>query len=273
MKVYIEDYASGEIMINDTPCRKIGVLKNGEEKTFEISENASKVFVIAGKMSKNFCNDFYNIPAGEEDIYLSGQNRYNLASGNAFRFDGVADEEVLQNRKKGTKIGVVVLIAAIIVGGILGYLATSGILSSSTKEKPKDFSTNGMTITLTDNFRKTVVPDYTACYESKDVAVFVVKEEFDLFDGFGDYTLEEYGTLIIEGNALDSSVKLQNKNGLTSFEYQAISEEDGKLYNYYVVVYKASDAFWMIQFVTVKSNSQSYQKSIIDWAKSVTFSR
>lgn len=37
MKVFIED-PTGDTMINGTPCRKLGELKNGEEKAFEISE-------------------------------------------------------------------------------------------------------------------------------------------------------------------------------------------------------------------------------------------
>ena len=50
MKVYIEDSSSTEIVINDVPCRKLGVLKNGEEKQFEIDEKEAKVFVIADKL-------------------------------------------------------------------------------------------------------------------------------------------------------------------------------------------------------------------------------
>jgi len=57
LKIYIEDPASDEIRINGTPCRKIGDLKNGEEKTFEINEQKAKVFVIADNLSKEYCNE------------------------------------------------------------------------------------------------------------------------------------------------------------------------------------------------------------------------
>ena len=73
MKVYIEDHVAGEIFINNIPCRKIGEIKSGEEKTFEIGDQPAKVFVIADKLSKNYCNEFYEIPGGQEDIYLSGK--------------------------------------------------------------------------------------------------------------------------------------------------------------------------------------------------------
>ena len=56
MKVYIEDPTSNEMRINDVPCRKIGDLKNGEEKTFQIGEEEAKVFVIADKSNKNLQN-------------------------------------------------------------------------------------------------------------------------------------------------------------------------------------------------------------------------
>ena len=47
MKVFAEDKEHGETVIDGTPCRRIGELKNGEEKTFPIGEDDVKIFVIA----------------------------------------------------------------------------------------------------------------------------------------------------------------------------------------------------------------------------------
>ena len=77
IRIYIEDPTANEISINNTPCRKLGELKNGEEKTFQIPNEAVKVFVIADKLSRNICNEYYQIPEGEDDISLSGKNKYN----------------------------------------------------------------------------------------------------------------------------------------------------------------------------------------------------
>ena len=121
VKVYIEDENCNEIQIGGVPCRKLGTLKNGEEKTFEISEESAKLFVIVDKVSKNFCNDFYQLPAGNEDISLSGKNVFNPFAGNPFYFDGVTDENVLKNRKKGKKIGIAIAISAFIVGFVIGF--------------------------------------------------------------------------------------------------------------------------------------------------------
>ncbi len=128
MKVYIEDAQSSELIISGVPCRKLGALKNGEEKTFEISENAAKIFVIADNLSKDYCTEFYQLTDGQDDIVLTGENYFNPANGNAFRFDNNNSEEVLAARKKGNQKGTIVLIIAIIVGFIIGFAISSGIL-------------------------------------------------------------------------------------------------------------------------------------------------
>lgn len=270
MKVYIEDPLSSEMTINNTPCRKLGVLKNGEEKTFLIDENEAKVFVIADKLSKGFCNEYYKIPAGEEDVFLSGKNKFNPASGNAFRFDGITDEEILKNRKKGTKKGLVILVIAIIVGLLAGFAASSALFSTQ-KIEPKTFSTDEIEITLTNQFFETSIEGYTVCYDSETAGVFVLKEPFDLFDGFENYTLEEYGELVLLGNSFDPSIKLNNDNGLTYFEYLYTNPETNDTYYYFTALYKTSDAFWMLQFTTLEENAENYKLQIIDWAKSVEF--
>ena len=56
LKVYIEDIDSKDIVINGVPCRKLGELKNGEMKTFQIGEESAKVFVIAFLMMSSSLN-------------------------------------------------------------------------------------------------------------------------------------------------------------------------------------------------------------------------
>lgn len=127
MKVYVEDPTSREIVINNVPCRKLGDLKNGEEKAFSIDEGAVKVFVIADKLSKNYCNEYYQLREGQEDVFLSGKNCFNPATGNAFRFDHNDNDEVIANRQRNTIKGIVILIVAAIVGAIIGYGFASGL--------------------------------------------------------------------------------------------------------------------------------------------------
>ena len=110
MKIYIEDPTSNEMRINDIPCRKIGDLKNGEEKVFQIDEQKAKIFVIADNLSKNYCNEYYQLPEGQKNIFLSGKNKLSPANGNAFRFDNNESEESIANRKSGARKGMLILI-------------------------------------------------------------------------------------------------------------------------------------------------------------------
>ncbi len=270
MKIYIEDPTSNEMLINNTPCRKIGDLKNGEEKTFQIGEQQAKVFVIADKLSKNYCNEYYQLSEGQEDVFLSGKNKFSPANGNAFRFDNNESEEIAANRKQGARKGLIILIVAAVIGAAAGYLIASGLFSNKTPDV-KTFSSNGMVITLTDEFRETDIGNYTVAYDSKNVAVFVLKEGFTLAEGFEDYTLEQYADLVIQANNL-SSAEIKTADGLTSFEYVFTNPETNDSYKYFSYVYKTDDAFWLIQFATLNENVDEYAQQITDWAKSVEFS-
>lgn len=270
MKIYIEDPTSNEIRINNTPCRKIGDLKNGEEKTFQIEEQESKVFVIADKLSKNFFNEFYQLPEGQEDIFLSGKNVFNPARGNAFRFDNNESNEIIANRKHGARKALLMLIISIVVGAIAGYFITSALLSNKTPDA-KTFSSNGMSITLTDEFREADMENSTVTYDSKNVAVFVIKEGFTFVNNFEDYTLEQYADLVIKSNGLNSD-EVKTVDGLTYFEYNFTNPETNDTYRYFSYVYKTNDAFWLIQFAALKENADEYAEQITEWAKSVEFS-
>lgn len=268
-KIYIEDYASSDIVINNIPCRKIGELKNGEEKNFQIGDDAAKVFVIEDQLTKEICNDFYQLPAGQEDVFLSGQNNFNLMNGNAFRFDNNDNPEVEQNRKKGTRKGLIILIVAGIVGFVSGFLFTSDFFDKT--PEPETFSYDGMYVTLTDAFDETDMENFTVTYTSDDVAMFALKEEFSLAEGFGDRTLEQYADLVIENNNLESA-EVKTSGEQTCFEYEYLNPETDETYCYFAYVYKTNDAFWLIQFATLKENVDDYAPQITEWANSVEFS-
>ena len=191
MKVYIEDPMGGDTVISGVNCRKLGDLKNGETVTFPIGEEAARVYVIADQMSKNYSNDYYPLEAGTEDVVLTGKNHFNPGAGNPFRFDGVTDETVLANRKKGGRMGIVILILAAIFGAIMGR-------SCARVVQPQDFTVDNMTITLNSEFRTADYEGFTKCYESYNMGVSVLKESFSQYPILEDYTLEEYEGLTAE---------------------------------------------------------------------------
>lgn len=270
LKVYIEDPASDEIVIDGTPCRKLGTLKNGEEQTFQVEEQSLKVFVIADKLSKNYCNDFYQLPEGQEPISLSGRPRFNLFTGNAFRFDNNNSEAVVKNRKRGWKKGLIVFSIFVVLGAVGGYLATTLIHDDPAKAEGKDFSANGMTITLTEDFSEREYIGYSGVYTSPDVAVFALREAFTLAPGFGNKTTEEYAQTVLQNNGKSGEIK--TKDGLVYFEFNNVDPSTRMVYHYVAYSYKTSDAFWLVQFATQTTKADDYAEAISKWAKSVRFS-
>ncbi len=268
MKVYIEDGTANDIKINGVSCRKLGTLKNGEEKTFEISNEAAKVFVIFDKLSKGYCNDYYQLPSGEEDVILTGKNEYNPATGNAFRFDGVTDEEVLANRRKGTSRGIIVLAASVAICFMLGIFIGIGsflveLLGSFGEDQT--FSSGGVSITLGGGFEEMYYDDCDFAYESSKVGVYGYKYEFAYNEGLEDYTVREYIAALIELYEVDASYT--SKDGLEYF-VSTYTDVDA---SYYTFVFKTDDAFWEVEFVLSVSDAQASEEKIFERAKSITF--
>lgn len=270
MKVYIEDPVANEITINKVPCRLLGTLKNAEEKTFVVEESAAKIFVIADRLSKNYCNEFYQLPMGADDIFLAGKNRYNPLSGNAFRFYDNTNEEALLHRKKNLRRGALILGIAFAVGIVIGVVSALLPLLADSAE-PKAFSDAGLTITLTDNFVKDKDEDFAACYSSDDVLVFVGKELFSLNATLKALSTEEYGELVTENNEVSELSGLKVRNDLVYFQY--VFEDSGDTYHYSTFIYKGGDAFWTVTFVTFEENAEDYEEDILEWAKSVELSK
>ncbi len=262
--VYIEDYTCQDTVIKDVPCRKLGTLKNNEEKTFVIGETEAKVFVVSDRLSKGFSNDFYTIPAGVENVYLTGKNHYNPLNGNAFLFDGVTDEAALKNRKKSKKIGLIILIVSLIIGFLIGFFGDY----FESKGDPKTFALEEMRITLTDKFQMTESPDSDFTLETDLVAVFVEKEERTLLEDYGELTLEDYGNLVIENGGLSGISELYQEGEIYYFEYAYEDTIDIYYLNY---VYESEDAFWLVTFAINDIDSYGYLDYFSEWAASVEF--
>ncbi len=133
----------------------------------------------------------------------------------------------------------------------------------------KTFTAEGLTVTLTDDFKQTTIEGYTVAFDSANVAVLALKESFSLLEGLSEFSLEEYGELVIENNGKD--VSLQTADGLVWFEFSFHNADLNKDYHYFSYVYKANDAFWLIQFSCLEAEVATYQAPIATYAKSVTF--
>ena len=263
VKLYIEDISNAEITINGTPCRKLGEIKNGDEKVFEIGDDKTRIYAISDKLSKDLSNDYYEIPEGTDDIFISGKNRFNPMRGNSFMFDGNTSEGALQNRKKRLRTGLITLGIAVVIGFIIGL----ALLPSPAAAKT--FSTSDFDITLTNKFSASYeYSGFDVVFDSKDAAVFVISESMDELGIDGEVSAQEYGNLIMLSNDIDDT-ELSEKDGLTYFDYT--ENVDGENYTYVAFVYKDGDTFWLIQFCVSKDDYSKYADTIMSWAGSVKF--
>lgn len=114
---------------------------------------------------------------------------------------------------------------------------------------PVDFAAAGLHLTLTDEFAEKQHVSYTALYESSELVVLALKEEYTLFDktDFSSLTTPaEYAGLVWHANQLEGEVPVQEKDGLTWFDYSRTT--NGTDYTYRAYAFKSADAFWLVQF-------------------------
>ena len=145
--------------------------------------------------------------------------------------------------------------------------------NKSYEGKPKDFTVEELTITLTDEFMKMsfAADGYTAAYGATDTTLLVLKETFKELNIDNSYTAEDYAWAVHDGYSTDYITDVYTEDGLVCFEFGATTDEGDPL-EYLAVCYKAEDAFWLLLFATDEPIYDEYRFYYMSWAKTVRFS-
>jgi hypothetical protein len=151
---------------------------------------------------------------------------------------------------------------------VLAVIMLAFVGCSSSAPKAKTFSAAGMSIELTDSFHEKELVSATAYYESKDVIVLAIKEEFTLMYGLANYTLADYAQLVINNNRLPD-VTVETAENYVHFRYD--KEVSGKDFSYWATCFKSDDAFWLIQFACETKNYDGKIATFQKYANSVSF--
>mgnify|MGYP002669826190 CR=1 FL=1 len=133
----------------------------------------------------------------------------------------------------------------------------------------KVFSAEGMQITLTEAFSKSEMEGYTACFDSREVAVFVLKEPFSLGEGLNELSLDDYAQMVLEANSSKSADRIEEIEGRPFMEYAFYNSDTKEEYTYLAAMYKGPDAFWMVQFSCRTGQYEQYRPFFLEWAKTV----
>ena len=123
-----------------------------------------------------------------------------------------------------------------------------------------------MSITLPKDFVELNPPDYTVCYNSEDVTVFVLRESVQ------NITLAEYAASVYEANAWLSPNPIFELEGLTVMEYSYQNMPAQATIRYFATIFQdPSGAFWLIQFSCDQADYEQYRPLFIEWAHTVSF--
>lgn len=154
---------------------------------------------------------------------------------------------------------VTILFASLLVTGCFGENVVD-----------KEFSANGFTITLTEDFYEKELITVTNYYVSNGAIVTALKEEFTTLESVGldsDSTLEEYAKAVEANNNGNYDFKMNEKSNYLYFTYNAtINSKD---YYYYAVIKKGSDSFWLINFACFEDEKAQYQPKFEEWASTI----
>ena len=70
--------------LGNSPCKKVGELKNGQSASYEIGEDATVVFVAFSRSTPRSFYVRYSVPAGTENVALMTKPKFNPLAGNSF---------------------------------------------------------------------------------------------------------------------------------------------------------------------------------------------
>ncbi len=271
VNLYLQDTSSVDTFINGVPCRHLGDLKNGEEKSFDISDESARLYACYSKRSRNQYNDFYPIPAGEDDVNVSGRSVYSVS--NPFLFNNNESEEVASHRKAMKKKAIIRDVIITLVCFVIGFVI--GFASSVFSTEPKTFEYGDLSIVLTDDFREEKLTEdekerFDVVYSSYDTAVIISSETFEQYPALEGYTLSQYCDSFILANDISAFLKETTfEDGLAYLIYEV--DIDGDMFRYVAFVYNTDDAFWVVQITAHEDDFDDNFEDYIEYAKSVKF--
>ncbi len=136
------------------------------------------------------------------------------------------------------------------------------------KANPEDFHVNGLSITLTSDFKEGKMNEFTVYLKASDVAFTANEETSDslMRNGYNISTLEDYCAAVINKNGQRSS-DMNRRNSYYYFVNEA--DNGGTSYTYINCMFKGSASFWICKFVVKSSDYDGYKEKLFAWADTI----
>jgi len=160
---------------------------------------------------------------------------------------------------------------------MLAVLMLSALVGCSlTKRKEKVFEEGGLKITLDDSYISSVSDEtgnLTFMSYSSGCAIVAKNESFarlkELKYEPEKMTSKAYADIIVKDNKFDTEVKEDGQ--LVYFEHTIKNDEEGKTFKYFSVVYKSTEAFWLVHFGCTEDVYEENRADFVKFANTVSF--
>ena len=144
------------------------------------------------------------------------------------------------------------------------------LLLSGCSGDPKNFTVNGLTITLTKAFSEGKADRFDVYLKSDDVIFTAVEETSDELEslGYEIASLDDYAAELVKLNnktAGDLVARSNYKYFLTT------GTNSGASYTYVHCIFKESDSYWVCEFACKSKNYDKLEKKILKWADTIVF--
>lgn len=269
LSIYVEDVGGNE-HIGDVSCRRLCTLKNGQERTVDVSCDDVRIFVVLNRNNKMICIGEMILDAGSENLKIRGICKFSLSKEPVFVFSGRESESVKYSKISGpVKILIVGVVLVLCLAAIHLYQPIMNYFYSISKV-PMTYETEKMSITLTKAFAE-IGPDeyfYNTYYALSGCWVLILQNDFEKYPDLIWYNDEQYCDFIQKANG-DSEVAVSHTDELTYFVVE--DNIKGRDTTYYMFAYKTDEAFWLIQFGGYTDEVDYWIDSFMDFAKSVEF--
>ena len=99
--------------------------------------------------------------------------------------------------------------------------------------------------------------------------MLVYEKEYDSNPGLENYTLHEFGDLLLDTCEADPSVELKKDGDFEYFEMARPNTQTGQDMTYFTVFFKTDTAFWIVEYYTPTENMEDYRTLFLRWSRTV----
>lgn len=139
---------------------------------------------------------------------------------------------------------------------------------TSCKVKPKEFSSEGITVTLTNKFRKMSVDNVDVSYISNKVGFAGLGEAKSLLK-LDDGKLYRYTEMVLDANNKSAEIYEYN-DGVVIFNYAYyVASVNDIAYKYLLVTKEGTNKYYSINFWTKLDDFSEYKDQMLEWAKTI----